>query len=343
MAHGSKVVIGSANGLAGTERAFACLEQGGGPLDAVVVAATLVEDDPQDRTVGYGGLPNEEGIVELDAAVMEGRTHRAGGVAAVRNIRHVTQLARKVMEQTDHSLLAGTGAEAFARALGFPSEDLLTPESREIWLYWKQTRSKIDDWHAPPVSELSAAVREFFKLKEAETPETAPVGYQRSEAPDRPTGTVHFAARSAAGDIACATSTSGLAFKIPGRVGDSPLVGAGLYVDNQVGSCGSTGRGEANVQNCTSFAAVELMRQGKTPVDAGLEVLKRIVARTSDSHLLGEDGRPNFGLKVYVLHQDGRHAGASIWGPTKYAVTDETGTRLEECAFLYDKSTSKRS
>jgi N4-(beta-N-acetylglucosaminyl)-L-asparaginase len=144
------------------------------------------------------------------------------------------------------------------------------------------------------------------------------------------------AAMNGAGDISCVTSTSGLAFKLPGRVGDSPIVGAGLYVDNGVGSCGSTGRGEASLQNLASFAAVELMRGGASPADAGLEVLRRIV-KTTEPRLLKDDGRPDFDLKFYLLAKDGRHAGVSLWGPAQFAVTDEDGARHEECAFLYEK------
>jgi N4-(beta-N-acetylglucosaminyl)-L-asparaginase len=152
----------------------------------------------------------------------------------------------------------------------------------------------------------------------------------------RPTGTIHCSALTADGDIACTTTTSGLAFKIPGRVGDSPIIGAGLYCDNEVGSCGSTGRGEANLQNQCSFAAVELMRQGASPLEAGMEVLRR-VAKTSEPRLLDSEGRPSFGLSFYLLARDGRYAGVSMWGPAKFAVTDASGTRHEDCTTLYSR------
>lgn len=313
--------ISSHNGLEATRRAYELMLQGEDTLKAAVSGVTIVEDDPDDLTVGYGGLPNEEGEVELDAAVMHGPTHRAGAVAALRKVRHPSRLAMLVMEQTDHVLIVGEGALKFARAQGFTEENLLTEKARKIWLYWKQTRSNDDDWLPPPDDQLDPAVKEFF---------------------GRPTGTIHVAAMNAAGDISCVTSTSGLAFKLPGRVGDSPIVGAGLYVDNEVGSCGSTGRGEANLQNMCSFAAVELMRGGMSPEEAGLEVLRR-VAKTTPLRLRDSEGRPDFNLKFYVLAKDGRHAGLSMWGPDKFAVTDAAGTRHEECVSLYQRAVAGAS
>jgi N4-(beta-N-acetylglucosaminyl)-L-asparaginase len=327
------IAIASKNGLAATALAYEQMCSGVDTLEAAVAGVTLVEDDPEEFTVGYGGLPNEEGIVELDAAVMHGPTHQAGAVAALRGFRHAARLAKLVMEQTDHALLAGEGARSFARAQGFLEEDLLTDTARRIWLYWKQTRSDRDDWLPPPVDQLDPTVQKFFGLDTA-----APRGaVPRSEA-DRPSGTVHCACLNERGEISCTTTTSGLAFKIPGRVGDSPIVGAGLYVDNEIGSCGSTGRGEASLLNVSSFAAVELMRGGATPSEAGLEVLRRIVRRTTRPHLLNEKGQPDFGLKLYLLDRTGRHAGVSLFGPTQYAVTDNEGSRLQACEFLFERS-----
>jgi len=339
-------VIASHNGLEGTKKAYQLLTAGADPLDAAIAAVTLVEDDPDEVTVGYGGLPNEDGIVELDAAVMHGPTHRAGGVAGLRNIRHPAQVAKLVMDRSDHVLLVGEGALKFARAHGFREENLLTERSRKIWLYWKETLSNRDDWLPPPDDQLDPDVARFFKVKprpEGRTqaePETGPnIAAQAADWTkfDRPTGTVHCAAMDAAGNISCTTTTSGLAFKMSGRVGDSPIIGAGLYVDNEVGSCGSTGRGEANLQDLCCVTAVELMRSGLEPRDAGLEMLRRVARHTTEKRLLDEQGRPAFGLKLYLLSKRGDHAGVSMWGPAHCAVTDEQGTRLEPCAALYQK------
>lgn len=330
------IVISSANGLEASKLAYQQIAQGHDCLSAVVNGVTLVEDDPNDLTVGYGGLPNEQGVVELDAAVMHGPSHRVGGVAGLKNVRHAAQLAKLVLEQTDHALLVGEGANAFARAQGFPEENLLTEKARKIWLYWKQTNSNRDDWLPPPFSEIDEDVKSFFKLIDDHGPQ-ATHNFQRSEAIDRPTGTIHCAAIDGNADLSCVTTTSGLAFKIPGRVGDSALIGAGLYVDNEIGSCGSTGRGEENVRNCSSFAVVELLRQGHSPQEAGQIALQRLVDHVTEPHLLGNEGRPNFGLKLYILAKSGEYAAVSMWGPTKFAVSDENGTRLEECNFLFDK------
>ena len=332
-------VIASHNGLAATQTAFELLQAGRDTLDAAIAGVMLVEDDPQDTSVGYGGLPNEEGIVELDAAVMHGPTHRGGSVAALQNIRHPSRVAQLVMTRSDHVCLVGEGALKFARAHGFTEENLLTDKARKIWLYWKETLSGRHDWLPPPLEEIDEDVAQFFKLDTRPlTPEEK--AFEETNLPGqnlpRPTGTVHLSAMNDAGDISCVTSTSGLAFKRPGRIGDSPILGAGLYVDNEVGSCGSTGRGEANLLEVSSFAAVELMRSGRSPAEAGMEILKRIAHHT-EPRLRNEAGLPDFGLKLYLLAKDGRHAGVSLWGPADYAVTDEAGTRLEPCQSLFER------
>lgn len=345
----SMKAISSANGIKAVERAYERLAGGADTLDAAIDGVAIVEDDPDELTVGYGGLPNEDGFVELDAAVMHGPTHKAGAVAALRGIRHAAAVAKVVMARSDHVLLVGEGALRFAKAHGFKEEDLLSDKARKMWLYWKETISGSDDWLPPADEEVDPAVARFFKIDQRrKTPDEhssesrhASGGRQPSESRDRwnydrPTGTIHLAAMSKSGDISCVTTTSGLAFKLPGRVGDSPIVGAGLYVDNAVGSCGSTGRGEANLQNLSSFAAVELMRGGMSPKDAGLEVLRRIAA-TTEPRLRDADGRPDFNLKLYLLAKDGRHAGVSLWGPGRFAVCDENGPRLEDCAALFER------
>ncbi len=320
-------VISSGNGAAATERAYQLLLEGADTADAVVAGVGLVEDDPRDTSVGYGGLPNEHGIVELDAAVMHGPSHQCGAVASLQGFRHPAQVALKVMRRTDHVLLVGSGARKFARAHGFVEENLLTDHARRIWLRWKESLSKEDDWLSDEEQE-DAAVRDFF-LKNSVMTANGSLRFRR------PTGTIHCSCLNAAGQMSCTTTTSGMAFKIPGRVGDSPIIGAGLYVDNEVGSCGSTGRGEANLQNQASFAAVELMRGGASPEEAGMEVLRRIAAKTV-ARLRDQEGRPDFQLSFYVMSKDGEYAGVSMFPGLKFAVTDEQGTRLEPCVALYE-------
>ncbi len=317
--------IASHNGLRATEQVYECLQQGQSPLDAVVAGVTLVEDDPQERTVGYGGLPNEDGQVELDAAVMDGPTHRGAGVAGLRRVRHATQVAQRLMEQTNRTLLVGQGALEFARANGFQEEDLLTDQSRRMWLYWKRMRSNHDDWQPAPEEDEDLDVRQWFKK----------YFYRRDQ--DRREGTVHCSAMDASGAMACGTSTSGHAFKMPGRVGDSPILGAGLYVDQQGGCCGSIGHGEANLQNLSSYAVVDHLCRGDDAETAGLRVLERIVQQTPSTEC-DDRGRPQFNLQLFVLARDGSHAGVSIWGGKQVAVTDDQGTRLEDCRPLYEDS-----
>ena len=321
-------VIASGNGAEATRKAWEMIQAGEDPIDAVVAGVAIVEDDPLDTSVGYGGLPNERGIVELDAAVMHGPTHKAGSVASIQNIRHPAQVALQVLRRTDHVLLVGAGALEFARAHGFQEENLLTDHARKIWLKWKETMSEKDDWLPDPNEDPGVA--QVLQEHSIALADSAARRFRR------PTGTIHCSAINAKGDISSTTTTSGLAFKIPGRVGDSPIIGAGLYVDNTVGSCGSTGRGEANLQNLSSFAGVELMRNGASPEEAGMEVLRR-VAKTTEPRLRDKEGRPDYGLSFYLISKDGRHAGVTMWGPEKYAITDANGTRLEDCKYLYRK------
>src|SRR4051794_40946554 len=239
------VVISSANGLRTVAKAMELIKSGADPLDAAIEGVAIVEADPNDHTVGYGGIPNAEGVVELDAAVMHGPTHGGGAVASLRNIMHPAAVARLVMKRTDHCLLVGEGALKFARAHGIPEVNLLTDEAREIWLHWKETNGKESDWVAPPDDALSPAVREHFGIRKH--------------------GTIHCSALDTHGNLGCVTTTSGLYYKIPGRVGDSPILGAGLWLDNEVGSAGSTGRGEANLLNLSSHTVVEGLRRGPSP------------------------------------------------------------------------------
>jgi N4-(beta-N-acetylglucosaminyl)-L-asparaginase len=308
------VVVASSNGHPHcTAKAMELILAGKPVVDAVVAGVTLVEDDPNDHSVGLGGLPNEDGEVELDASVMDGATGLSGAVASLQRIRNAAQVALKVMRYTDHALLVGEGALRFARAHGFPEQELLTEEARKIWLYWKGVRSEGDDWLPTDVAELPPDAKAMFGI----------------------TGTINCNAVDADGNLAGVTTTSGLAFKIPGRVGDSPLIGAGLFVDNAVGAAGSTGRGEANIVTAGSAAVVEGLRLGKHPKDACLMACQRIVDATKIRRLQRADGRPDFNVKFYTVDKQGRYGGAALYGG-ELAVFDGKGNRLEALASLFE-------
>lgn len=331
-------VVSSGNGLAATKKAYEMIVAGEDVLDGVVAGVNIVEADERDTSVGYGGLPNERGVVQLDSAAMHGPSHQAGGVACIEGIKHPASVAKLVLWRTDHVLLVGRGATEFAVAHGFKEEDLLTERARKVWLRWKESLSDKDDWLGPDEAAKKLGMQKGsddwqFEHGIYDNGEDIEVLAQRA-IQHRPTGTIHCAGMDANGDISCVTTTSGLAFKIPGRVGDSPIIGAGLYCDNEIGSCGSTGRGEANLQNQCSFAAVELMRTGMTPKEAGLEVLKR-VAKHSAARLRNDKGEPNFGLQFYLIRKDGLHAGVTMRGRGRFAITDKDGTRYEDLVSLY--------
>jgi N4-(beta-N-acetylglucosaminyl)-L-asparaginase len=317
---GSKkpVVIASANGLASVQKAMELVKNGHDPLDAAIEGVAIVEADPKDHSVGYGGLPNEDGVVELDAAVMHGPTHGGGSVAAIRNIMHPAAVARLVMQRTRHCLLVGEGALRFARAHGFPEIDLLTEESRQIWLHWKETRDPKDDWLPPPDEKVASTIREVLA--------------------NRVTGTIHCSVLDSHGDLGCTTSTSGLSWKIPGRVGDSPILGAGLYLDNEVGSAGSTGVGELNLLNLSSALIVEGMRRGLHPKDAIMEVCKTIATRCiRDPKRRAQDGRLAGNVSFYAVSKDGRFAGGSMFPGGKMSVHDGEQARVVPCDPLFAK------
>jgi N4-(beta-N-acetylglucosaminyl)-L-asparaginase len=295
------------------------IQDGKDTLDAVIAGVNIVEEDPEDHSVGYGGLPNEDGVVELDSCVMHGPTCRAGAVAALQNIKTPSRVAQTVMERTDHVLLVGEGALRFARAHGFEEVNLLTDEARKIWLRWKETLSDRDDWLPPP--DMPDDDSQSNALLEI------PFSY----------GTINCCALSPTGDLSGVTTTSGLSFKIPGRVGDSPIIGAGLYVDNKVGAAGSTGRGEAVLKICGAHTVVEGMRHGMSPTEACLAALRRIVETTTEKRLIRADGRPRFDVKFYALAKDGRFGAAAIWSGAECAVYADGNNRLEECAYLYKR------
>lgn len=301
---------GSANSIRGIELAIRMVEQGSDTLDAIVEGVKIQELDPEDDSVGYGGLPNEDGVVQLDASCMHGPTKRAGAVAALEGIKTPSEVARLVLRHTNHIMLVGEGAKRFALSFGFQEEDLLTPASREKWLRWRANRGNEDDW--------------------LNVPESAPPMA-------RPTGTVNLNIVNRQGEISSVTSTSGLAWKIPGRAGDSPIIGAGQYTDNEVGAAGSTGRGESNIMVCGGFLTVENMRRGKSPTDAALETLRRVVALTAP-RLLYPNGRPRFQLNFYAVNKKGEVGGASIY-PSRFAAYDGTAS-VRDTAFLFDRAQS---
>ena len=316
------VLVTSNNGLEAAKAARQALIQGYDPLDAAIAGVNIPELDPNDMTVGYGGVPNEEGVVQLDACVMDGRTMRAGAVGALEGVKTPSKVAKLVMERTDKVFLVGAGARKFATAHGFPVEDLLTEKTRKIWLYWKERLSGADDWIESGSEAEDPAIKEFIR--------------KYGNADFRPQGTIHMSVRSAKGDLVGVTTTSGLFFKIPGRVGDSAVVGAGVYSENGVGSAGSTGRGEANLVTCGSHTVVEFLRQGKSPEEACLATLERI---SEKSHLTprhrDEKGRPKFNVSFYCVDARGRTAGATIWSGSKHIVADSDGVRTVESAYLY--------
>ncbi len=318
------VIVTSANGFEAAKVARQALIQGKDPLDAAIAGVNVAELNPDDVTVGFGGIPNEEGVVELDAAVMDGRTMQAGAVAALTGVKTPSKVARLVMERTDRVFLVGAGARRFATAHGFADEDLLTEKSRKIWLHWKNRLSDLDDW-------IEAA-------RDAEDPDVKRFLEKYGREYFRPQGTIHMSVRSANGDLAGVTTTSGLFFKIPGRVGDSPVIGAGLYSENGVGSAGSTGRGEANLLTCGSHTVVEFLRDGLAPEEACLRALKRIAEKTHlvPRHRDGK-GRPKFNVNFYCVDAAGRAAGAALWSGGKYVVGDAGGVRVLDSAWLYKR------
>jgi N4-(beta-N-acetylglucosaminyl)-L-asparaginase len=342
------VIISAANGFAYLEPAYQMLKNGADTLDVALRVVQGPEDDPNDDTVGLGGLPNEEGVVELDACCMHGPTRRAGAVGGMRNIKNVSRVAQAVMLHTGHVMLVGEGAERFAVAMGFPRENLLTERSRKIWLIWKEVHSS-DDWWGPGISDPKFQVpdigpesqrwddrmRRLLQL-------AADYGIEpefRAQAVRQllvaPTGTIHCSVSNDKGEVSGCTTTSGLAFKLPGRVGDSPIIGAGCFTDQDVGSAGATGSGEENIKVAGAHTIVENMRRGMDPKDAAMDALKRIARNYNN-----DTTKLRFvDMTYYVLRKDGAYAGVSLWEysspgkPHRFAVHDGTARR-EQTIFL---------
>ena len=326
------LIISAHNGLKHLDDGMQVLRNGGDTLDAVLAVVTKVEDDPNDHSVGYGGLPNEEGVVQLDACVIHGPTARCGAVGAIERIKNPSLVAKAVMEKTNHTFIVGQGATKLAEDLGFQPMNLLTDDSRLAWLAWKSSSSK--DWRpgldSPEWNKTLAAL--------LDTPEKDELrAWIENVVAHPPTGTINCLAVNEKGDISGTTTTSGLAWKIPGRVGDSPIIGAGCFVDNEVGGAGSTGRGEENIKICGGHTIVELMRKGMSPTEACLEAMRRVV------HNYGFDKSrlKLFDLQFYALNKNGEHGAAALWStygngkPISYAVHDGTQAKSVPCTPLF--------
>ncbi len=306
------------NGERPVQRAVEQMQGGSDVLDSIIEGVNIQEADPDDMTVGYGGIPNENGVVQLDAGVMDGRTHRSGAVGVLENIMHPSKVAKLVMERTDHVVLVGEGANRFARMHGFEEQDLLTDQARERWLEWKETISNDDNYFPPEDEESRETGARLFEM-------------------GRHYGTIHCSGMDAQQNLASVTTTSGLFFKIPGRVADSPLTGAGYYTDNEVGAAGSTGRGEANLQNLSCFLIVERMRMGDSPTEACLEACRRIANHTKISRLQDENGDPNFNVRFYALRKDGEVGGAELRRSNAQMVAaDANGFHTIDLAYLIE-------
>jgi N4-(beta-N-acetylglucosaminyl)-L-asparaginase len=359
--HKRPIIVCANNGYNYLEDAFAFLKAGGDTLDAALHVVKGPEDDPKDDSVGLGGLPNEECVVELDACCMHGPTRRAGSVGGVRNIKNVSLVSKAVMEHTGHVMLVGEGAERFAVDMGFPRENLLTEHSRKIWQLWKEFHST-GDWWGPgladphwqppdpdkdldferkedkPHSQLWQQRIQDLQARAADlgiAPEDQLAAVRKVLFPQ--TGTIHCSALNDKGEISGCTTTSGLAFKLPGRVGDSPIIGAGCYTDQDVGSAGATGSGEENIKVAGAHTIVENMRHGMSPQEAGLDALKRIVRNYN-----GDMNKLRFmDMTYYILRKDGAYAGVSLWQgysktkPHKIAIHDGT-LRAEVAKNLLD-------
>jgi N4-(beta-N-acetylglucosaminyl)-L-asparaginase len=345
------ILISSANGFhfGGTKVAYEKLAAGADTLDAAIACVNMNEKNPEDMSVGYGGLPNENGVVQLDSCVMHGPTMQCGAVGAIENVKTPSLVAKAVMDHTDEIFLVGAGATQFAKDMGFEQVDLLTDRARRVWMLWRETRSLWDSWGAgldsPDYEKMQEEKKRGPSFRYIIEKKAAELGIPEDEREAAieavlvpPHGTINCQAVNAKGEISAVTTTSGLAWKIPGRVGDSPIIGAGNYVDGEVGGGGSTGRGEENIRVAGGHTVVELMRRGKTPTEACLETLRRVqhFFKAYPERLKKVD------LNFYALRVDGAYGAASLWGPRgpnavppQFAVNDGTN-RLEKTAYLLE-------
>jgi len=302
-------IISSTNGLRGVARAWELMQRGDDTLDAIIAGVNIQELDPDDDSVGLGGLPNENGVVQLDASCMHGPTRRAGAVGCIEDIATPSLVAKAIMDYTDHIMLVGDDAKTFALELGFTTQNLLTERSRQHWL---RRRARLNPGDFRLDFDDDVIIRDTH-------------------------GTINMNCVNTKGEMSSVTTTSGMAYKVPGRVGDSPIIGAGQYCDQSAGAAGSTGRGEANIKVCGGFLTVEFMRQGMTPEQACLKTLERTVSMT-ESRLLDQKGRPRFDINIYALAKDGRYGSASMYEGGTFAVADANGAREEKAAFLFKRA-----
>ena len=337
------IVIASDNGIRGVKKAYDMIVAGADTLDAIIAGVNIQELDPDDMSVGLGGLPNEDGIVQLDASCMHGPTKRAGAVGCLEDIATPSLVAKAVMDYTDHIMLVGHDAKRFALKMGFKEQNLLTEKSRLEWIKWKSRLNANDMWLEPAdTTALPSQPSTRPNSAPRRTPPSGGGGGGEKITYDEygvahTWGTINMNAVDANGDMSSVTTTSGIAWKIPGRVGDSPIIGAGQYCDNTVGAAGSTGRGESNIKVCGAFLAVELMRQGLTPEQSIMKVMERVLAMT-EKRLLNDRGRPYFDLQFYALAKDGRFAAATAYEGSQFAVCDAQGPRHVDCAYLFKES-----
>jgi N4-(beta-N-acetylglucosaminyl)-L-asparaginase len=347
------ILISSANGWNGIDTGYQLLQRDHDTLDAAISVGKFQEDDANDNSVGLGGLPNEDGEPQLDSSCMHGPTRMAGSVAAVRNIKNVSLLAQYVMRHTGHVMLVGDDAQKFALKVGFPKENLLTEKSRQAWMLWKETMSSQDWWGSGlddpnykvpeeigPGGSASLTPEDLRRRRVTELAAKLDINPEwRDFAVDAvlhpPHGTIHCSVLNAKGEMSGMTTTSGLAWKIAGRAGDSPVIGAGCYTDQDVGSAGATGSGEENIRVAGAHSIIENMRKGMMPAEAGLDVLKRIARNFNNN----EKKLRYVGMTYYILRKDGAYAGVCLWSgpenkPVRFCVHDGT-KRLENCISLF--------
>lgn len=302
------------HGLAANEAAYKILTEGGNSLDAAEQGVKVAEDDPSVLSVGYGGLPDERGVVTLDAAIMDWKA-RIGSVICVENIHNPVSLARLVLEDTEHTILAADGAYDFALKNGFRPENLLTEESIRKFREWRASGSeKAEEIHTD----------DFIKKKEK----------LKKINEDGNHDTIGMVAVDKDGHVSASCTTSGMAWKLHGRVGDSPIIGSGLYVDGEIGGAASTGRGEECIRACGSFLIVELMRNGKSPMEACRLACERVYKL----NLLSDINRDHlYQVGFIALNVNGEYGAYSVRQGFQFALCNESGNRLIDSDYFLNE------